>query len=121
MFMTDHLKAIPGEPDGFVVEYRILNEYDGFYHIPDPYNSTAPTYSHDHGPWQMMDTIIFGVDFERNGKQNRYWRRIEPTGGRWIQIRVSSMADKREYLFFDNWELKGHPDSFGTRHGGVIN
>ncbi|KAL3918186.1 MAG: hypothetical protein SGILL_004357 [Bacillariaceae sp.] len=120
IFMTDHLKAIPGEPDGFVVEYRVLNEYDGFYHIPDPNNSSAPAFAHDHGAWQTMDTVVFGIDFEKNGKENHYWRRFEPSGGQWIQIRIASMADKREYLFFDNWELKGHPESLACSVGGVV-
>jgi hypothetical protein len=120
LFMTDHLKVIPGEPDGFIVEYRVLHEHDGFYHIPDPYNASTPVFSHKHGPWQTMDIMVFGIDFEKNGKENHYQRRFEPVGGEWIQIRVTSMADKREYIFIDDWELKGHPLSLGNRISGTI-
>lgn len=114
-YMTDRLKKI-GEKDrnGFVVEYRILRQHKNFYKIADTGRnisaSSLQPLGSQQAPWEALDFFLLGVDFTQNGKKYSYQKEFEPCCGSWVQFRITSRTlHKNEYIFIDNFGVKGHP------------
>lgn len=111
-YMTDRLKKIGAKDrNGFVVEYRILRQHDRFYEVSQ--NVSVISQDNYQGPWQALDFFLLGVDFTENGHKYHYHKEFEPCCGNWMQIRITSRTlHKNEYIFIDDFELKGRP--FGS-------